>query len=56
MHYVLNVSNDICLSNGLRYLKELLLQDHNHRIYGAYTTLLKNGVDVYSAKTEHMNT
>ena len=51
-YYVLNVSDERCLSNGFRYIKELLLQDHNYRVYEAYETLKENGIDVYSVKTD----
>ena len=51
-YYVLNVSDERCLSNGFRYIKELLLQDHNCRVYEAYETLKENGIGVYSVKTD----
>ena len=51
-YYVLNVSDERCLSNGFRYIKELLLQDHNYRVYEAYETLKGNGIGVYSVKTD----
>ena len=51
-YYVLNVSDERCLSNGFRYIKELLLQDHNYRVYEAYETLKDNGIGVYSVKTD----
>ena len=51
-YYLLNVSDERCLSNGFRYIKELLLQDHNYRVYEAYETLKENGIDVYSVKTD----
>ena len=51
-YYVLNVSDERCLSNGFRYIKELLLQDHNYRVYEAYETLKENGIGVYSVKTD----
>ena len=51
-YYVLNVSGERCLSNGFRYIKELLLQDHNYRVYEAYETLKENGIGVYSVKTD----
>ena len=51
-YYVLNVSDERCLSNGFRYIKELLLQDHTYRVYEAYETLTENGIDVYSVKTD----
>ena len=45
-HYMLDVSDERCLSNGFRCIKELLLQDHNYRVYEAYETLKESGVDV----------
>ena len=51
-YYILNVSNERCLSNGFKYVKELLSQNHNYRVYEAYETLKENGIDVYSVKTD----
>ena len=51
-YYVLNVSDERCLSNGFRCIKELLLQDHTYRVYEAYETLTENGIDVHSVKTD----
>ena len=51
-YYVLNISDERCLSNGFRYIKELLLQDHNYRVYEAYETMKKNDIEVYSVKTD----
>ena len=38
--------------NGFRYIKELLLQHHNFKMYDTYETLKANGVRVYSVKSD----
>ena len=38
-HYVLNISDTKTLKNGYRYIKELILQNHNHAMNTAYETL-----------------
>ena len=40
------------LKNGFRYIKELLMQHHNHKLIGAFDMLRANGIDVYSIKTD----
>ena len=51
-YYVLNVADHAVLKNGYRYIKELLLQYHNYRIYKDYNTLRENDIDVFSVKTD----
>ena len=51
-YYVLNVTDHAVLKNGYRYIKELLLQYHNYRIYKDYNTLRENDIDVFSVKTD----
>ena len=51
-YYVLNVSDNAVLKNGYRYIKELLLQYHNYRIYKDYNTLRENDIEVFSVKTD----
>ena len=51
-YYVLNVADHAVLKNGYRYIKELLLQYHNYRIYKDYNTLRKNDIEVFSVKTD----
>ena len=51
-YYVLNVSDKACLKNGFRYLKELLLQHHNFKMYTDYTTLRNHGIEVFSVKSD----
>ena len=51
-HYVLNISDTKALMNGYRYIKELVLQNHNYAMNTAYETLLENNINVYSVKTD----
>ena len=51
-YYVLNVSDYAVLKNGYRYIKELLLQYHDFRIYKDYNTLRENDIEVFSVKTD----
>ena len=51
-YYVLDVSDSRTLTNGFRYIKELLLQNHNIRMYKALKALKENNVRVYSVKTD----
>ena len=51
-HYILNIKDTAELVNGFRYIKELLLQQHNFTMYEAYNKLTKNDINVYSAKTD----
>ena len=51
-YYVLSVSEKKTLINGFMYIKELLLQYHNFKMYEAYKTLSENNIKVYSVKTD----
>ena len=51
-HYVLNISDTKTLMNGYKYVKELILQHHNFDMNEAYETLMRDGVVVYSVKTD----
>ena len=51
-YYVLNLKDKAQLQNGFRYIKELLLQYHNFKMYQDYYKLRSNGVKVYSVKTD----
>ena len=51
-HYVLNISDTKTLSNGYKFIKELILQHHNFDMNEAYETLMRDGVKVYSVKTD----
>ena len=50
--YVLNISDEKTLTNGFRYIKELLLQTHNFRMHSDYMKLKEQNIDVYSIKTD----
>ena len=51
-YYVLSVSEKKTLINGFMYIKELLLQYHNFKMYEAYKKLADNNIKVYSVKTD----
>ncbi len=51
-YYVLNVSKQTTLQNGFRYIKELVLQHHNYKIYTDVKLLKKNNINIYSVKTD----
>ena len=51
-YYILNLKDKAQLQNGFRYIKELLLQYHNFKMYQDYYKLRSNGVKVYSVKTD----
>ena len=53
-YYVLNVSDKKVLSNGFTYIKELLLQYHNFKMYETYKTLTDSNIKVYSVKTDSL--
>ena len=50
--FILNLSAECSLSNGLRYIKELLLQHHNFYLNRCWKLLQASGVDVYTVKTD----
>ena len=50
--YCLAVSDRVALRNGYTYVKELLLQYHNHKMQEDYNKLINNGLDVWSVKTD----
>ena len=50
--YILNDVDTKRLKNGFRYIKELLLQSHNLRMYLNHQTLINNNINVYSVKTD----
>ena len=45
-YYILNIDKKATLSNGFRYIKELLLQFHNLKMYNDHMKLTKEGVKV----------
>eukprot|EP00438_Fugacium_kawagutii_P013577 Skav212334 [mRNA] locus=scaffold5228:693:3725:+ [translate_table: standard] len=51
-HYILNIKDTAELVNGFKYIKELLLQQHNLTMHQAFRKLQKNGINVYSVKTD----
>ena len=51
-YYCLAVTDRVALRNGYTYIKELLLQTHNHKIPEDYTNFINNGVDIWSVKTD----
>ena len=51
-YYILNKSDSKKLMNGFRYIKELLLQHHNFKMYDTYEALKAKGVRVYSVKSD----
>ena len=51
-YYILNLKDKAQLQNGFRYIKELLLQYHNFKMYQDYYKLRNNGVRVYSVKID----
>jgi hypothetical protein len=50
--YILNISVQKDLTNGFRYIKELLLNFHNFKMYSDYQKLINAGIDVFSVKTD----
>jgi len=50
--YVLVIKAEALLKNGFRYIKELLLQHHNHKLKQAWNTLTQNNINIYSVKTD----
>ena len=51
-YYILTIKAETHLENGFRYIKELLLQIHNFKMYEAYAKLTQAGITVYSVKTD----
>ena len=51
-YYTLNLKDTSRLRNGFRYVKELLLQYHNFRMYQDYSKLYQTGINVFSVKTD----
>lgn len=50
--YVLNLKDKAELKDGFRWIKELILQMHDFNMYDAYQKLKKNGIEVYSVRTD----
>ena len=51
-YYILNITDRSDLQNGFRYIKELLLQFHNCKMYSDYNKLINAGITVCSVKTD----
>lgn len=51
-YYVLNIKQQTTLINGFRYIKELILQHHNYKMFRDAKTLTKNNINIYSVKTD----
>ena len=51
-YYILNIKSQRRLENGFRYIKELLLQNHNFKMYKAYKNLVEANVNIFSVKTD----
>ena len=51
-YYILNIKDQCDLTNGFRYIKELLYQYHNFKIYNDFNKLQNAGINVYSVKTD----
>lgn len=51
-YYILNRSDKAQLKNGFRYIKELLLQHHNFKMFSDYSTLRGHGIEVFSVKSD----
>ena len=49
---ILTISKQTTLINGFRYIKELLIQNHNYKIYNDAKILNDNGINVYTVKTD----
>ena len=50
--YILNFADTKRLKHGFRYVKELLLQNHNLRMYKDRQTLTINNINVYPVKAD----
>ena len=50
--YILHITAEKNLNNGFRFIKELLLQNHNFKMYKAYNLLLENNIKIHSVKTD----
>jgi hypothetical protein len=51
-HYICYFDEKVKLTNGFRYIKELILQTRNFRMYQDFLKLQENRIPVYSVKTD----
>ena len=49
---MLVIKAEALLKNGFRYIKELLLQHHNHKLKQAWDTLTANDIKIHSVNTD----
>ena len=51
-YFILRIADTASLLNGFRYVKELLLQEHNFQMYEAQLRLSEHSIRIYSVKTD----
>ena len=51
-YYIQTVSDTAVLKNGFKFIKELLLQNHNFKMLMDYRKLRANKVEVFSVKAD----
>ena len=51
-YYCLTVTDRVALRNGYTYIKELLLQIHNHKMQEDYNKSINDGFDMWGVKTD----
>ena len=51
-YYIVSTSGERKLMDGFRYMKELLLQNHNFHMYDSYEKLNANNINVYAVKSD----
>ena len=51
-YYIVSTSGERKMTNGFRYIKELLLQNHNFDMYNSYEKLKANKINVYAVKSD----
>ena len=51
-YFILRIADTASLSNGFRYVKELLLQEHNFQMLEAQLRLSEHSIRIYSVKTD----
>ena len=52
MHYVLSISDTQIQKNGYSFIKDMILQNHNHSMNVAYEKLKQHEIQVCSVKTD----
>ena len=51
-YYIVSKTGERKMTNGFRYIKELLLQNHNFDMYESYEKLKANNINVYAVKSD----